>query len=108
MLKQAEHFSIRALLLMILSVPFFSGIYSQTNSLVKHKYEKQEVYITMRDGVKLFTSIYSPKNNLVQHPILLKRTPYNIEPGGPENFNFSMQLFSRYTENEYIIVFQGY
>jgi putative CocE/NonD family hydrolase len=106
MLKQSEHFSIRALLLMILSVPFFSGIYSQTNSLVKHKYEKQEVYITMRDGVKLFTSIYSPKNNLVQHPILLKRTPYNIEPGGPENFNFSMQLFSRYTENEYIIVFQ--
>jgi len=70
------------------------------------KYDKQEVYITMRDGVKLFTSIYIPKNHSVQHPILLNRTPYNIEPGGPENFNIFMQLYSRYTEEEYIMVFQ--
>ena len=25
-------------------------------------YEKQEVYVKMRDGVKLFTTIYSPKD----------------------------------------------
>ncbi len=60
----------------------------------------------MRDGVRLFTSVYTPKNNQVKHPILLNRTPYNIEPGGPENFNFFMQLYSRYTEEEYIMVFQ--
>ena len=73
---------------------------------LKQKYDKQEVYITMRDSVKLFTSIYTPKNNSVAHPVLLNRTPYNIEPGGPGNFNFFMQLYARYTEAEYIMVFQ--
>jgi putative CocE/NonD family hydrolase len=78
------------------------------NSLeaIKQKYDKQEVYITMRDGVKLFTSVYTPKNSTVTHPLLLNRTPYNIEPGGPENFNFFMQVYSRYAQEEYIMVFQ--
>ena len=73
---------------------------------LKQKYDKQEVYITMRDGVRLFTSIYTPKNNLIAHPFLLNRTPYNIEPGGPDNFNFFLQLYGRYAEDEYIMVFQ--
>ena len=73
---------------------------------LKQKYDKQEVYINMRDGVRLFTSIYTPKNASVTHPFLLNRTPYNIEPGGPDNFNFFMQLYGRYTEEEYIMVFQ--
>ena len=60
----------------------------------------------MRDGVKLFTSIYTPSNKTVPHPILLNRTPYDIEPGGPESFNYHVQLYSRYTEDEYIMVFQ--
>ena len=60
----------------------------------------------MRDSVKLFTSIYMPKNNSVAHPVLLNRTPYDIEPEGPGSFNFHMQLYSRYTEDEYIMVFQ--
>ena len=78
--------------------------YSQTG--LKQRYDKKEVYITMRDGVKLFTSIYTPKNQLVKHPILLNRTPYNIEPGGPENFNYFMQIYGEYTDEEYIMVFQ--
>jgi len=73
---------------------------------LKQRYDKKEVYITMRDGVKLFTSVYTPKNSSVKHPILLNRTPYNIEPGGPDNFNFFMQLYSRYVQEEYIMVFQ--
>ena len=73
---------------------------------LKQKYDKKEVYITMRDGVKLFTSVYTPKNSSAKHPILINRTPYNIEPGGPDNFNFFMQLYARYTEEEYIMVFQ--
>jgi len=80
--------------------------YSQSSEGIKQKYDKQEVYITMRDGVKLFTSIYTPKNNSVAHPVLLNRTPYNIEPGGPKSFNFFMQFYDRYTEDEYIMVFQ--
>jgi putative CocE/NonD family hydrolase len=91
-------------LLILISVS--SYCYSQSAEGVKQKYNKQEVYITMRDGVKLFTSIYTPKNNSVSHPVLLNRTPYDIEPGGPGSFNFFMQLYERYTEDEYIMVFQ--
>jgi len=73
---------------------------------LKQKYNKQEVYITMRDSVRLFTSIYTPKNTEVKHPVLLFRTTYNSESGGPESFNFFMQLYSRYTTDNYIMVFQ--
>jgi len=73
---------------------------------IREKYDKREVYITMRDGVKLFTSIYTPKNKSVQHPVLLNRTPYNIEPRGPNSFNYFLQVYSRYLDAEYIMVFQ--
>ena len=73
---------------------------------IKQKYDKKEVYITMRDGIRLFTSIYTPKNTSVKHPILLNRTPYNIEGGGPENYNYRLQAYSRYTLDNYIMVFQ--
>jgi uncharacterized protein len=94
------------LVLTIFLVTVNSPSYSQSIENLKQKYNKQEVYITMRDSVKLFTSIYTPKNNSVAHPVLLNRTPYNIEPGGPGSFNYHMQLYSRYTEDEYIMVFQ--
>lgn len=73
---------------------------------IRQKYEKREVYITMRDSVRLFTSIYTPRNTTVAHPILLNRTPYNIEPAGPEGINFFMQIYGRYVDEEYIMVFQ--
>ena len=60
----------------------------------------------MRDGVRLFTSIYSPKNKSVTHPVLLNRTPYNIEPGGPDSYNNFMHIYKRYTDEEYIMVSQ--
>ncbi|MDX9946368.1 MAG: CocE/NonD family hydrolase [Bacteroidales bacterium] len=75
-------------------------------SVLKQKYDKQEVYITMRDGVKLFTSIYTPKNATSPRPVLLNRTPYNIEGGGPSGFNVFMQVYTRFTDDDYIMVFQ--
>ena len=73
---------------------------------LKLRYEKKEVYITMRDGVRLFTSIYTPKQPGGLRPVLLSRTPYNIEGGGAGNFNFFMQVYSRYADDNYIMVFQ--
>lgn len=73
---------------------------------LKKKYSKKEVYIEMRDGIKLFTSIYTPRNSNGPHPILLNRTPYNIEPGGPDHYSFFIQNYSRYTEKDYIMVSQ--
>ena len=95
----------RSLILIIL-VLLSAASFSQSQEALKKLYNKQEVYITMRDDVRLFTSIYTPKNRSVAHPILMIRTPYNIEPGGPGRFNFFVQAYSRYTDEEYIMVFQ--
>jgi len=92
--------------ILIIFLALSSSAYSQTLEGLKQKYDKQEVYITMRDGIKLFTSIYTPRNNSTTHPILLNRTPYDIEPGGKESYNFFMQLYSRYTDDDYIMVYQ--
>jgi len=99
-------FQIRHIFHALLFFLFATAPYTASTEVLKQKYNKQEVYITMRDGVKLFTSIYTPGNNSVTHPILMIRTPYNIEQGGPDQFNSFIQIYSRYVENEYIMVFQ--
>lgn len=71
-------------------------------------YTKQEVQISMRDGVKLFTIIYAPTDKSEKHPILMMRTPYSI---GPYEKNvFSPRLYKthwvNYLKENYIIVLQ--
>ncbi|CAM1343802.1 CocE/NonD family hydrolase [Tenacibaculum amylolyticum] len=56
------------------------------DTYVKDNYNKQEVAITMRDGVKLHTTIYSPKDTSKTYPILLQRTPYSAGPYGKDKF----------------------
>lgn len=51
-----------------------------------NNYTKKEVYIPMRDGVKLFTTIYAPKNTTQKNPILMTRTPYSCAPYGEKNY----------------------
>jgi uncharacterized protein len=78
------------------------------NSLVsiKRQYTKQEVYIMMRDGVRLFTSIYTPKDSTRTYPILMNRTPYDAEPAGKDQFSFMLSLYYRYVKENYIMVYQ--
>lgn len=78
------------------------------NSMPKimERYDKKEVYITMRDGVKLFTSIYTPKDMDENSPMLMSRTPYNIEGGGEAAFNPSLGIYHRFIKENYIFVFQ--
>lgn len=73
---------------------------------LKTQLNKQEVYITMRDSIRLFTSIYTPKDTTKTYPILLNRTPYNIEPDGPEGFNFTLIYETDLVEEGYIFVYQ--
>jgi len=47
-------------------------------------YKKEEIYIKMRDGVKLFTTIYSPKEPKEKYPVLLIRTCYSVAPYGKD------------------------
>ena len=62
----------------------------QKNSYVTDHFDKQEVTIEMRDGIKLHTSIYSPKDKSKSYPILLKRTPYSCKPYGESEYPASL------------------
>lgn len=50
------------------------------------RFDKREVEIPMRDGVKLFTAIYTPKDTSRPWPILIRRTPYSCRPYGVTEF----------------------
>src|SRR5256884_4738080 len=41
-------------------------------------FDKTDVMIAARDGVKLHTEIYSPKNVSEPRPIIFERTPYGL------------------------------
>src|SRR4030095_11074470 len=79
----------------------------QDSLWVRENYTKKEIYISMRDGIKLFTSVYSPKDLSEKHPILMNRTPYSCAPYGAD---FSGRLLSShwkyYCRENYIIVIQ--
>src|SRR6185369_12785876 len=81
---------------------------SQDSAWIRDNYTKKEVYIPMRDGVKLFTSIYMPKDQTEKHPILMTRTPYSCAPYGEANFNSSLWNTHRriYARENYIFVTQ--
>ncbi len=59
----------------------------------------------MRDGVKLFTSVYIPKDKTQTYPILLNRTPYTVQPYGPE-FKESLGPSALFAREGYIFVYQ--
>jgi putative CocE/NonD family hydrolase len=68
-------------------------------------FEKQEVMIPVRDGVKLHTEIYRPKNAKEPLPFLMDRTPYGVSAA---NKGMSNELY-RYQNlfaDGYIFVFQ--
>ncbi|MFP4096510.1 MAG: CocE/NonD family hydrolase [Cyclobacteriaceae bacterium] len=73
---------------------------------VRENYEKREVYIPMRDGVKLFTAIYLPKDQSAAYPILMKRTCYSIAPYGEEKFPGSLGPSPHLMRDGYIFVYQ--
>jgi len=79
----------------------------QDSLWVRENYTKKEIYIPMRDGVKLFTAVYTPKDMSEKHPILMNRTPYSCAPYGTE---FSGRLtgshWKYYCRENYIIVIQ--
>ena len=74
---------------------------------IRNNYTKKEVYIPMRDGVKLFTSIYIPSDANEKHPILLTRTPYSCAPYGEDKFPQVWNTFRKnYCKEGYIVVTQ--
>ena len=72
---------------------------------IKEEYDKEERQIEMRDGINLFTSIYSPKDDSESYPILLVRTPYNIEPNEGQ-YSRRLSDLTHLLKEKYIIVYQ--
>jgi putative CocE/NonD family hydrolase len=76
------------------------------DTYVVNHYNKQEVDIVMRDGVKLHTTIYSPKDNSKTYPILMQRTPYSSAPYGEGNFKTSIGPNVHLMKEGNIVVYQ--
>jgi uncharacterized protein len=69
------------------------------------EFEKREVMIPMRDGVKLHTEIYTPKNATEPLPILFERTPYGISDAGG-GYSRMLYRYMNLMPDGYIFVFQ--
>jgi len=93
----------------ILLVAFVVISEAQQSDLAKYireNYTKREVYIPMRDGVRLFTAIYEPKDKSQKYPILLNRTPYSVAPYGEDKFKESLGPNELFAREGYIFVYQ--
>ena len=73
---------------------------------IKDHYTKREVYIPMRDGVKLFAEIYEPKNKSQKYPIMMNRTPYSVGPYGEGKFKTSLGPDYQFAREGYIFVYE--
>jgi putative CocE/NonD family hydrolase len=73
---------------------------------VRMNYDKQEVTIPMRDGVKLFTTIYTPKDKTKTYPMLMQRTCYSVAPYGPDKFRRTLGPSKYDLRDMYIFVYQ--
>jgi hypothetical protein len=72
----------------------------------RQNYTKREVYVPMRDGVRLFTAIYTPKDMTQKFPLLLQRTPYSISPYGADRYSDVGGTTLGFLKEGYILVRQ--
>ena len=73
---------------------------------IKGHYTKREVYIPMRDGVKLFVCIYEPKDKDHKYPIMFDRTPYSVAPYGPNDYKTLLGPNELFAREGYIFVYE--
>jgi putative CocE/NonD family hydrolase len=67
------------------------------------KYNRQEVMIPMRDGIKLHTVIFTPKESSDKLPFLMERTPYGVNRyPSPERNGYVKDM----ADDGYIFVYQ--
>lgn len=78
----------------------------KVDTYVMDHYDKTEVDIAMRDGVKLHTTIYSPKDRSREYPIIMQRTPYSSRPYGAGEFRTGIGPNRHLMEEGNIFVYQ--
>lgn len=99
---------ILVLLLACLSSAFAQRGAMNADPYVRDNFSKKELYVTMRDGVKLFTAIYSPKDASAQkkYPMVMQRTCYSVAPYGAEKFPARLGPSETMMKQGYIFVYQ--
>jgi uncharacterized protein len=82
----------------------------QPDTFVKDNFIKKEMYITMRDGVKLFTAVYIPKDisNKNKYPFLMQRTCYSIAPYGENEYRTKLGPNQYLMKDKYILCFRTF
>ena len=68
-------------------------------------FDKREVLIAVRDGVKLHTEIYMPKDAKEALPIFLERTPYGIS-AADKGYSPKLYRYQHMFADGYVFVFQ--
>jgi X-Pro dipeptidyl-peptidase (S15 family) len=68
-------------------------------------FDKRDVMIPARDGVKLHTEIYTPKNTAEPLPVFLTRTPYGLSDNA-QGFSELLGLYTEMFADGYIFAFQ--
>ncbi|MGS2725973.1 CocE/NonD family hydrolase [Psychroserpens sp. BH13MA-6] len=76
------------------------------DTYVQEHYNKKEVMIEMRDGIKLHTTIYTPKDTSKTYPILMMRTPYSCRPYGANEYKTKISPNKYLMEEGNIVVYQ--
>lgn len=92
-------------LFVVISTWFFA---QDKDNFVRDNFDKKEVYITMRDGVKLFTSIYIPKDisKSNPYPFLMQRTCYSVAPYDINEYKTSLGPNKFLLKDKFIFVYQ--
>ncbi|HEV2492868.1 MAG TPA: CocE/NonD family hydrolase [Terriglobia bacterium] len=68
-------------------------------------FDKRDVMIQMRDGVRLHTEIYTPKNATEPLPFIFERTPYGLNDDA-KGFSGKLRGYRELAVDGYIFVFQ--
>ena len=91
---------IAALLLLVTAPPP-----SQSQPDLSQIFEKRDVMVPMRDGVRLHTEIYAPKNSTEPLPFIFERTPYGLNDD-EKGFTTKFGIYQELIPEGYIFVFQ--
>ena len=92
-----------SLIAVLIVLGFTTGWVNAQQIKPDDKYNRQEVMIPMRDGVKLHTVIFTPKDQKEKLPFLMLRTPYGVNDNpSPEKQGYIKDM----AEEGYIFVFQ--
>ncbi|MGC1490311.1 MAG: CocE/NonD family hydrolase [Candidatus Acidiferrum sp.] len=86
-------------------VPLFGAAPQRQRPNFAELFDKTEVMIPMRDGVKLHTEFYTPKNATEPLPILMSRTPYGIS-SADKGISPMIYRYADMVPDGYIFAFQ--